>query len=134
MINECKHEFMNAYVEAIELKETDRRPKYKSIWMCEAWGCGHKEDRERVEIWYSPKHPKENYHADTCDDIRILRILSSHLGITPKETLEKLKLAKEDNPIEYQGEFFWTESIEESNPLKQVCPMCHEDKHTGQCK
>lgn len=81
------------------------RTRYRNIWFCNTYQCGHKEPREEVTIYC-----EEDGSVDTADDIRVLNILSSYLDITHKEVLERLKNATEANPIEYQGEAkFWAE-------------------------
>lgn len=101
---ECEHKSMSPMIET-RIKERTGREYRAGIWYCNTWGCGYKEDRPYVPIMFS-----EDGDYGEADDIRVLNILSSYLNLTHKETLEKLKEATIDNPIEYQGEAkFWTE-------------------------
>lgn len=83
------------------------RKRYRNIWMCNNWECRKQEPREEITIYCIDSD--EGDTIDTADDIRVLNILSGALNLTHKETLEKLKSATMDNPIEYQTCKFWAE-------------------------
>ena len=107
MITDCKHEYMGPFILETSINSKGKEKQYP-IWMCETtYGCGYKEDRPDITIYFSEKGSSI---VDIADDIRVIRILAFEKGVSCKEALKLLMEASIDNPIEIGIEEFWTES------------------------
>ena len=105
-MKECKHESESPMRETYQNRFG--RTRYKNIWLCNNWECQNKRERENIDIIC-----EEDGNIDTADDIRVINILSSFLGIPATKVVEKLKESTEENPIIYQdGTKFWVEEQE----------------------
>jgi hypothetical protein len=65
-------------------------------------------DSKHFDVWYRERGWGDK--SDIADGYRVYMILCNHnYAKTRMDVLNMLKSATEENPIEYQGEFFWTE-------------------------
>ena len=68
-------------------------------------------DSKHYQVWYRERGWHKST-SDVADAYRVFMILCNEYGKSRMEVLKMLKEATEENPIEYHGETFWTESMD----------------------